>query len=161
MIWPRKCGPSAVQFLRAGSPWKSQAPLRVETSRTTLGVLAARGLRLAFFAGFAEVFAFFAAVFFFARAMIIAPLSVVQCPTDPAGLLPLRRMAKGEFDRHIRNFRKPKLTPHAVRLSASARGEPPSPSRGEGFMLPRALSAWQARFRIRAQPSCRNRSACS
>src|ERR1051326_5836865 len=127
MIWPRKCGPSALQFLRDGSPWKSQAPLRVETRRTTLGVLAARGLGLAFFAGFAEVFAFFAAVFFIARAMIIAPLSAVQCPTGLAGLLPLRRMAKGEFDRAVKIFtcESPPTRRANSTLTRAARRPPP------------------------------------
>lgn len=34
-VWPRKCGPSTRHVSRLASPWYSQAPLRVATSRTT------------------------------------------------------------------------------------------------------------------------------
>ena len=46
MMWPRKCGPSARQLRRDGSPWKIHAPLRVATS-TAIRRVRLRGRRSA------------------------------------------------------------------------------------------------------------------
>src|SRR6266540_2402859 len=46
ITWPRKWGPSTRHLLRAPSPWKSQAPFRVETRRTSRADPAVRVIRV-------------------------------------------------------------------------------------------------------------------
>src|SRR4051812_28535299 len=48
--WPRKCGPSTRQFLRAASPCRIHAPLRVATSSDSGIAVFARGAAADFFA---------------------------------------------------------------------------------------------------------------